>query len=193
MCYDDDVLSAYSDGELDPSALREIKAHIASCDRCRGVVDQYLMLGSILEKSEKSMHPEFSEAEMLVWRRVQSSVRRRSSTISFWRRKITVPVPLAAAAVCAVCILTAALVFSPAWFIPDDAPAIISQQTQAGIEEVAFSGDESLPELEKLLQFLSEQGAAIEVKIELPGSSHFEVIGEPQLMKAADYKKANTK
>jgi len=191
MCYDENVLSAYSDGELDIRLLDEITAHLEICGRCRSIAAKYRKLGELFSVEDNVRKEAFLSSEHTVWNRVQTRIRRerKGTAIPLWRRRLTVPVPVAAGVLLTVCVLCAVLIFSPETFLPDDTSALIAQQIEMDKQSVDLSTDKTLPELEKLVQFLSEQGAAIEVRIELPGSSHFEVIGEPQLIKASDYRK----
>ncbi|MGC9312444.1 MAG: anti-sigma factor family protein [Sediminispirochaetaceae bacterium] len=193
MCYDKITLSAFSDGELEIGKRREIEAHLRTCRRCSSIVIEYQRLHEILSVPEADRSEEYTIREHNSWNRLQTRIRREKlgTGVPFWRRRILVPLPLAAGVLFAVGILIAALIITPGVLLPDDTATVIAQQVHPGVEAGYNGGDPSLAELEKLVQFLSAQGAAIEVKIELPSTSHFEVIGEPQLIKAADYRKGS--
>lgn len=195
MCYDKITLSAFSDGELEIGKRREIEAHLQTCRRCNSIVIEYQRLHEILSVPEEDQSEEFTIREHNSWNRLQTRIRREKlgTGVPFWRRRILVPLPLAGGVLFAVGILIAALIITPSVLLPDDTATVIAQQVNPEVEAVYNGGDHSLAELEKLVQFLSVQGAAIEVRIELPSTSHFEVIGEPQLIKAADYRKDTAK
>jgi len=191
MCYDKITLSAFSDGELEIGKRREIEGHLQTCKRCSSIVVEYQRLHEILSVPEEDRIAEFTMREHNSWNRLQTRIRREKTGagVPFWRRRIMVPLPVAAGVLFAVGILISALVITPGILLPDDTATVIAQQVNQEASPVYSGSDPSLAELEKLVQFLSNQGAAIEVKIELPATSHFEVIGEPQLIKAADYRK----
>jgi len=96
----------------------------------------------------------------------------------------------------AVAVFVFTLIFSPfsSGTLPSRQPgAPLSLRDDSGIPEVPTNypaSKNSMPELEQLLQFLSEQGAAVEVKIQLPSSSKIQVSGEPQLLRATDFKRS---
>ncbi len=191
MCYDKITLSAFSDGELEIGKRREIETHLQICERCSSIVADYQRLHEILSVPQAEQNAEFAVREANSWSRLQTRLRREKAGagVPLWRRRIMVPLPLAAGMLFTVGILIAALIITPGVLLPDDTAAVIAQQTSPETNAVYAEGDHSLAELEKLVQFLSAQGAAIEVRIELPSASRFEVIGEPQLIKAADYRK----
>lgn len=201
MCFNEDVLSAFVDGELDSATVGEVEAHLQVCEKCRSVVGHYRILGELFQGAEMLDENKISESNRNVRQRLQLQFRREEKSVGlpFWQRRLIVPVPLAAAALFLMGLAFFAILMNSGYTQPDGAGILISQQAEEGasIGEASFSMDTSggitapaeAPQLEELVRFLSAQGAAIEVKIELPGSSHFEVIGEPQLIRASDYRR----
>ena len=191
MCYDEITLSAYSDGELSDRLSSEIRSHTERCDKCRSVVDRHREVNMLLSTADEEHRREFRESELNSWNHLQTRLKREKSAagVPLWGRRIAVPLPLAAGVLFAVGLLIAALILVEGRVLPDNGPAVIAQQT--GIDEPgAYPGeDTSLEELEKMVQFFSKQGATIEITIELPSSPQLELIGEPQLIRAADYRK----
>jgi len=191
MCYDEITLSAYSDGELSDQVNREIRNHAERCEKCRSVIDRYRELNMLLSTADEEHRSDFRESELNSWNHLQTRLRREKSAagVPLWGRRITVPLPLAAGVLFAVGLLVAALILVQGRLLPDNGPAVIAQQTRID-EPKAYPGkDASLEELEKMVKFFSEQGATIEITIELPSSPQLELIGEPQLIRAADYRK----
>lgn len=195
MCYEEDILSAYVDGELSSEREVQVKEHLASCGRCRRIVDTYRMLGEFLSQSEETLEPSFARSQERVWERIQARVgaEDRRAPEPFWKKRIQIPVPLVAAAgflFLGLILFIALQVNNPR---DDGIETLISQQQLAKESLIAEESQESAIELEKLVKFLSEQGAAVEVKIELPATSRFQVVGEPQLIRAADYRRDSQK
>ncbi|MCF7948259.1 MAG: zf-HC2 domain-containing protein [Spirochaetia bacterium] len=198
MCYDEQVISAYVDGELEASVHREIEEHIDNCDYCRSIQAEYHSVKELfLAVSNSPIHDTLagSHAKARVWQQIQRKTRRETAQ-SFWHRQIQVPLPLAAGVIAAVAVLAFTLIFSPfssGIFSSDQSGAPLALQEDDSIPSVPTNypaTENSRPELEQLLRFLSDQGAAVEVKIQLPSASKIQVSGEPQLLRAADFRRS---
>src|SRR6056297_1228273 len=198
MCYDEIVISAYVDGELDEPLYSEVQKHIESCAYCRSTQIEYRSAKELfLAVSNSPIHETLAgpQAKARVWQQIQRRTRRETAR-NFWHRQIQVPLPLAAGVMAAVAVLVFTLIFSPfssGTLPPGQSGAPLSLRDDNGIPEVPTNypaSKNSMPELEQLLQFLSEQGAAVEVKIQLPSSSKIQVSGEPQLLRATDFKRS---
>ncbi|MFO7729792.1 MAG: zf-HC2 domain-containing protein [Spirochaetia bacterium] len=196
MCYDEQVISAYVDGELEEPLHTEVQKHIDSCVYCRSRQAEYCSVKELfLAVRNSPIHDTIAgpQAKARVWQQIQRKTRRESIQ-SFWHRKIQIPLPLAAGAIAAVVVLVLTLVFSPfasGIFSSDQSGAPLVLQEDSRIPEVPtnyLASENNMPELEQLLRFLSDQGAAVEVKIQLPSSSKIQVSGEPQLLRAADFR-----
>ena len=102
--------------------------------------------------------------------------------------------PVLAGVAAAVLVLVLTLLFNP--FAAEQQMVPVAMQSDESIESIPevpsdfASPANTMPELEQLVRFLSDQGAAIEVKIQLPSSSKIQVTGEPQLLRAADYRRS---
>src|SRR6056297_2341080 len=186
MCYSDNLLSAYVDGELSLGLSKEISLHLRECDHCCEVVQRFDTLGESLRNSEGLSAENVALSQREVWKRVQLQVRReeKSVGIPFRYRRIQLPVPLAAGLMVLFSALLLAAWFYPRVDLPDGTDVLISQQAESDefTMRTSMNNGTSPQQLEELVRFLSEQGAAVEINIELPGSSHYEVIGEPQLI-----------
>jgi len=185
MCYDSVILSAYSDGEVSADLAQEVSEHLQECSRCRQIAAKHNAVNFFLNKTFHIEQAELTERQGQLQNRLRLQLRKESRRRywgSFWRQRVAVPVPLLAMGIL-VLLLVGFLWFEsfPPGSSLDGAPQLITQQTGSSTGEY---GD-----IENLIQFLSSQGAAVEVRIELPSSSRFEVLGEPQLLKAADVRR----
>ncbi len=193
MCYDDHIISAYVDGELEEPRLTEVKRHIENCERCRNVADRYSSLEELFTADDSADRISTDSRKAQVWQRIQRQTR-RETTHNFWHQRVQVPLPLAAGAVIAVAALVLTLLVSP-FSAPQQSPqqgvplAIQQDTTIPEVPSDFTSPANTMPEIEQLVKFLSDQGAAIEVKIQLPSSSKIQVSGEPQLLRAADLRR----
>ncbi len=190
MCVDEKELSAYIDGELSRGKEDEVRLHIAECESCRERAETLRGLSGLIATSDGDLRTEQRREES--WDRISVSLRRRTEP-PLRSRRLHVPIPIAAAAAFLLVLaggLSAVLsekILDPR---PQNLESIPVVEREAGEEMTAFreeQRDPSREEMEELIRFLSESGASVEVKIQLPQSSNFTVYGEPQLMRAADF------
>jgi hypothetical protein len=189
MCVDDKELSAYIDGELTEERAADVTAHLSVCNSCTVRVERLFRTARLIRSVQRD-GTELSRRMERSRQRISVAVERKREPL-FWGRRVLVPVPLAAAMFfllfAAVTILfTGNGDFGPRTY--DGAIPVVEKADAR--EEVSFgsrAGEPSREELEELFRFLSEQGASVEVKIELPKPSSFTVYGEPQLIRAADF------
>ncbi len=196
MCYDDQIISAYVDGELQEKLYTDVRNHIDKCERCRTAAAEYTALQELFTATSNSPAEdvvENSERKARVWREIQRHTR-RERVQDFWHRRLQVPMPVLAGVAAAVLVLVLTLLFNP--FAAEQQMVPVAMQSDETIESIPevpsdfASPANTMPELEQLVRFLSDQGAAIEVKIQLPSSSKIQVTGEPQLLRAADYRRS---
>ncbi len=190
MCVDDKELSAYIDGELSPQAQEAIAAHIEQCSTCSERFESMHGVSRLMRDSSEVADSEDRLARS--WNRIDVSVRRRSGP-SIWSRHLKLSAPAAAAAAFVLVLLGGlsafffGAIYSPDTGQPNGIPVVERSEER---EEVSFRKEKREPtrkEMEELIRFLSERGASIELKIELPQPSNFTVYGEPQLIRAADF------
>ncbi len=191
MCVDDKELSAYIDGELSEERAAYIATHLSDCSSCTVRLERLSRMARLI-RSAQGEGTEFSRRMDRSRKRISVAVERKREPL-FWGRRVFVPLPLATAAAMFFLLLGAVTIlftgsgnFGPHKY---DGAVPVVEKTDAR-EEVSFgngAGEPSREELEELFRFLSEQGASVEVKIELPKPSSFTVYGEPQLIRAADF------
>lgn len=175
MCPDKQILSALYDGEIPEPWEGRIKEHLTECSKCSDQIAAYNKLSYVMDED----NPDFSESHERVWTKLALS--KDTQVIPIWRRRISVPAPLLAAA--------AVVVFLGAGFFVginrNAAPDTVSPE----VWTVQF--DEH--ELEELAELLKSRDDQVQVFIELPANSTFinpdQAPQEPQLLRAADYRR----
>jgi anti-sigma-K factor RskA len=190
MCYDDKILSAYVDGELKEPLHTNVKNHIEGCERCRTLVAEYNALQELFTSTRSQVSEtalESRERKARVWEEVQRHTR-RERVQNFWHRRVQIPMPLAAGVLVAMIALVLTLVFNPLSTGQRTVPLALRDERIPEVPTEYVSPANTMPEIEQLVRFLSDQGAAIEVKIQLPSTSKIQVSGEPQLLRAAEYR-----
>lgn len=175
-----EVLSAYLDGEVDFHTARKVEASLREDEDFRRA---YVSLQSLRETLSKEAEPDYAASTVKVWANLEGSLRRESrQPVPVWKRHLSIPMPLAAAA--------AALFFSLAGVLLYlvTAPAPTGRQALAGVDprelDITIQVDDA--QARELIRWLEERKDVQQVNIQLPETPRFELIGEPVLVPASD-------
>ena len=193
MCPDRQMISLYYDGELPSPWKGKLETHLESCEKCRAALAGYRSLEEHLRDEPKSLEA----AQERVWERL-ASLEKTLPEISeparmkpqrqwpgagnrMWRRSITLPLPVAAAAVLVFVVFFALVgirgLTRPA---PQDPVAAIG----IGLDDMGML---PIQDMAGVFQYLSSQDNMDFMVIPLPEARKFSRIGEPTLINAADY------
>jgi anti-sigma-K factor RskA len=184
MSLKDELLSAYIDGEVESPHREHIQRQIETNDDVRR---RYSRLASVKEALRSEELPDFSAVQARVLRNIEDSVDRPepvSPCTSFWRRQWRLPAPLVSAAALVFAFLLGFSVYhlignpSRDERIPDIA------QAHSPVDLTISLADS---DVERVLDWLSSRDLLGEINVELPESHRFRIIGEPELLRAADY------
>ncbi len=178
MCPDEELLSAYLDGEV-PSPWKErIEERLEQNPDCR---EELRRLSAVRTFLHQEPTPDFVLSQKAVWDRLSThDFSRRTRPI--WRRRVSVPVPLAAAAAALFLLLSGTLL----WY--NGRATVPAAQLPIAAGEIDLTvriGDVGIDEL---LRMINESEHIGEVKVQLPESARFHFLGEPQLVRAADFR-----
>ncbi len=180
-CPNGDLLSAFFDGEVELPWAERIRRHIDECEHCRREVGRLELLSRLLHGDEEpgfEEHLERTRAELAELARDPRAAMRRPS---FWRARINVPAPAAAAALVFVLGLGGLLVFlgtRPSF------PFMSIRRAPSGVTEVQVAAP--IEDLEQLLKSLDRQLVNQEIIFNLPEDTTFIMIGEPKMLRAED-------
>ena len=193
MCPDQQLLSVYMDDELPSPWKEKMEAHLAECPVCVERLNLYRQL------SVKPADIDIETAKDRVWQNLRSrqSARRfqpfngniRRSAL--WQRRLSIPLPVAAAA--AIIIMLAAAL----WFRGDQVNNngfAMQQAEPADRTNLLFVAEEEIPtfmpiaDINGVLQFLASDGTDV-IILRLPENRSFSRTGEPEMIRAADYKR----
>jgi hypothetical protein len=187
MYPDEQTLSAYLDDELPERERTEVEAALSDDDELRSRLHQLRELREALEygaaeDGELQAWPD--QAHERVWRRIQARAYLSESGRGFSR---SVRVPLGTVVASAACFvaLGAALV----------ATAVQGQQSPSSVESLAASRETPITinvdsrDTDRLLEWLSSSEMLGQVNVQLPDTPQFEIIGEPVLLSASEYRK----
>ncbi len=168
MCPDNETLSAMFDNEIESKFRFKIENHLESCESCRKVI-------SDMEDCSKMFKYKDSDLENIrerVWDRIQQQLDRKEVP-DIWHRKITVPLPVLAAASFLVFIVSGlmfSLLFNNYNGIYDG--FTVSEAVTVGAED--------------RYRFLDNE-QSVNVELQLPDDAVFMISGTPQLIREVDY------
>ena len=218
MCPEPQILSIYIDGELPSPWDEKLKAHLNECSVCREKLESFKRLQDLLKKDTKirrtivdkrivklpsagyepdEQHQEFLEepelidaAQKRIWKNLTSRQRYKSNT-RIWKRKLTIPVPAAAAAAIVITLMAGLWVRGETILFNN----LIKKQNEAA-ERVNFilaaeedmSSISTTADIYGVFQYLSSGSTDI-IILELPPETSFHRTGEPAIIRAADYQR----
>ena len=180
MSRENDVLSAYLDGEVDSTTARMVEARLLEDEGFRRTYESYLRIREAINEEEE---PDYNAASARVWEhieRTRESVERERPAI--WRKRLSIPLPLAAAAA----LLFFAMAGISIYFATEGesrAPTALAGINPSELDITIQIDNEQAREL---IRWLEEREDVQQVNIELPETPRFELIGEPVLVPASD-------
>jgi len=196
MCPDRQIISLYFDGELPSPWNEKMEAHLKTCPQCQAVLAGYRNLG---ESFGKLSDAAIDTAQDRVWKKItapelvivgrtgkkpakKTLSRRITATRRIWNRRITLPLPAAAAAALVVFIAFFALIGMR------DGNQPLPQHPVAAMN-IGFDDYAMIPihDMSYVLRYLSIQETADFMVIRLPEHRSFSRAGQPALINASDY------
>jgi hypothetical protein len=196
MCPDRQILSVYFDGELPSPWKEKMEAHLAHCPGCRKTLEAYRRIAAMARLGEDEEVLEGAKERL--WRKLglpeirdQGSSSGESGGRSFphppgrgfvspWKRRISLPLPAAAAAVLFLFAALFAFLALPRSLPFRNPDALISAEN----DEDAIV---PVSDMNGILQYLRNQERGDIMIIRLPESKSFSSSGEPTIIRASDY------
>jgi hypothetical protein len=191
MCPDHELLSAFIDGEIPSPWNKHIEMHVSSCKACADKIKEYsVMRAHLLDDAEPEIESAMERVRMkLANVKYRSDSRTGLRKIHIWNRKISLPIPLIAAAALIVICIGFVIIFNTMKTDPSKIN-IVTQKGDGSMTEVNITAKDA-KEIEALLKAMETSNTPNEAIIRLPeGSNQFQ-IGEPELLRAIDFKRNN--
>jgi hypothetical protein len=193
MCPDPQLFSIYMDEELPSPWKEKLETHLEQCPGCAEKIEIFrrqrlLVKEAGAESSEENALME--KAKERIWRNLEA--KHRMSRNNLWRRRLSIPLPAAAAAAAVIAFL-AVMLFRGS---PDRSGGLASQPVDP-VSRASFaliaeeeSGIIPMTDLNSVLQYLGADGSDI-IILQLPESKSFLRSGDPAIIRAADYTRRN--
>jgi anti-sigma factor RsiW len=180
QCPDHQLLSVYCDGELPSPWKEKMESHIAVCPRCAQRLESY----RTLFPSPSIDGASIDSARERVWRKLEPRVTEATHALPAWRRRISVPLPAAAAAVLLVAL---AFVLAVRIMGTADNAGMAAGMAFAAEAELEVPGVVPVSNMEDVLHYLGNRDNGDIIILRLPESRSFVNYGEPAIIRAADY------
>ncbi|OHD70789.1 MAG: hypothetical protein A2V99_00050 [Spirochaetes bacterium RBG_16_67_19] len=171
-CPSGDTLSAFVDGEVQAPWDQVLARHLQACPACLATVARIRRLRELLA-ADPLPPPEL---------RPLPEGRERIRPVAVWKRRIALPVPAAAAAALAILALGVALAAVAGRTAQ---PWMSIRHGPSGSTEVIVAAP--IDDLEQLLRTLNQPPQTTGLVIQLPADSQLIMMGEPQLVREADF------
>jgi len=182
-CPNRQFVSVLFDNEMDSPWKEKMEAHIAGCECCAKQMQTY---------REHSISPApasdglLEEAKQRVLQKLEARSffpgcgNRSVFATPIWKRRVSIPLPAAAAAVFALFALAFLWVIrSPGRAAPQN--MAIMAETEIMPDIIPFSG------MDSVLQYLGSTDSGEILILKLPESRNFASYGEPTIVRAADF------
>jgi anti-sigma factor RsiW len=192
VCPDRQLLSVFFDGELPSPWKEKMESHIAVCPHCAKQLQTYQNISLSASEEDTAL----VSAKERVWQKLEQGAGDKSSAKTdwsqvfpgnraVWRRRISIPIPAAAAAVVLMGVL-AFLMGIRVTGTPVNS-GMVSDMTFASEAEFDMPGFLSASDMENLMQFFDNRDTSDTLVLRLPEIPGFESYGEPAILTAADY------
>jgi len=196
MCPEPQLLSIYLDGELPSPWKEKMQEHISGCPACKAKLDNFIHIQELFNKDKfkTTENKTFTEKELLetqerVWIKIEEQ-KLYAPKFGFWQRRVSIPLPAAAAAAIIITLLAALWIRGPG-------NNNIANQQMAGTFNPAnflLASDEEIQsfptsDMSGMIQYLSPESSTNIIILQLPESQSFFKAGEPAIIRAADWEK----
>ncbi len=178
MCFDETILSAYFDEELEDTWREKVEEHLSSCSLCSAKVASFRNVRAVLDMYKT---PDFTHRKNVVLERIHHSISSEKE-LGFWYRKVYLSkTAVAAAAVSLVLVGLSLFFFSIRRTGPQTVADVVPVMTSAKPDLIAADS------MNSVIRYLNSQDKTVEITIDLPLGHTFQYLGEPQFLKEADY------
>jgi hypothetical protein len=170
MCPEESILSAYYDGEVEEHFARIIEAHIQNCPDCAVKVAKFREISGFLHQDEETSTEWNKE---MIRSRVLARVEDEKMSVSFWKRRLPLPAPLAVTLGIMMFLLIGSLAFIS---VGKEEPQPIAQEFKPTKIEI------NAKDLAIIRSLLESEEVMVEVNMDIPERDELIIIGEPQIL-----------
>ncbi len=177
MCPDNELLSAYIDGELDKKWELKISEHLTNCINCKQVIGEYKKQKDFLSSVQDI---DIVSSKIKVWQSVNRNIRKDKPGL--WKKRFNLSLPSLAGATAVIFALSFFMYFS-------GNQQGINTATKQILSELNLP--DGINSIEDYQAFIQLQGRILEFDFEMPSSTVFRINSEPAIIKATDNSRRN--
>ncbi|MHB9295695.1 hypothetical protein PilKf_01442 [Pillotina sp. SPG140] len=173
---DRQLISMFADEELPSPWKEKIESHLNSCPVCSTYLNQIRHCSILL----RTVCPDFAPAQERIWQTLSTCPTHKK--LPLWRRTVSIPLPIVAAAALTI-------VFCATFLVQQLLTAPAPKGPEMALGGTAFDVESIISFSEKtgVLQYLENQEEENVVILRLPESQSFSRYGVPTIIKASDY------
>ncbi len=181
MCFNEQILSAFADGELSEEQDESIESHLVECSLCRGRAELY---GNLIKKVRASAIDASPFVQESIWTRLGHTTS-TSSRLGFWHRNFF----LTPSVMVSLSFMFIAIIGIGFFLLFQDNGSSTFNISSAGSPFTAenFPVDIPVDSIEQVLAYFDIHDEPTEVFIQLPDSSSFTIQGEPRFLLKANF------
>ena len=191
MCPDQQLFSIYVDNEMPSPWKEKLENHLTECSVCREKYEEFRQLRELFKKDTDTEQKLAETAKSRIWQKL-STKRRRMPNPGLWHRRISIPLPAAAAAVIILTFMAGMWIRGSQLQVNDNNAMASQQIIPFDLSGFSLASEDGLPvimpdtDLSAILQYLASDGTDT-IILTLPDSRNFSRTGEPGVVRAADY------
>ena len=167
MCIDDQMLSAYLDGDLKEPYNAQVKEHLSYCQACRERLEDFKRLSDDV-KSLKLDESEVNRNKDRIFSLLDKKYFQSGNKVSFIRRRLEISLPsLITAAAAVVFIFIGGFMFfgTSSEQTEDILPSFAMQADSTNVHYVSDTAGLENYTLEEILQYLDSKGYNVDISI----------------------------
>ena len=177
MCPDRQLLSAWVDGEVSSPWRESLERHLEACPSCSAYTAGLQSQRSAFMADAAILEQAAEKARIRVYDGILLGASARTPV---WTRRLSVPLPVAAAAALVFSVLAMALAMTGA----RNSELRMAVQSAVAPASVASSG----PAMDSIFEFLARQEGGVNITISLPSGNFAGAPGEPFIIREVDYR-----
>ncbi|MCL2214896.1 MAG: zf-HC2 domain-containing protein [Treponema sp.] len=192
MCPDQQLFSIHVDNEMPSPWKEKLENHLTECPVCREKYESFRQLRDLFGKDTEQLSEQrlIETAKSRVWQKL--TAKRRRPNAGLWHRRISIPLPAAAAAAIILTFMAGMWIRGSQLQVNDNSAMASQQIVPFDLSGFSLASEDGLPvimpdtDLSAILQYLASDGADT-IILTLPDSRNFSRTGEPGIIRAADY------
>jgi hypothetical protein len=186
MCPDRQLLSVYLDGELSSPWKEKMEEHICGCVCCTQQIETYRKISIRHSAEEETL---FKDARENVWQKLEQRSQvytyRYKPVSNFWKKRLSIPIP-AAAAITLLFLSSFSFLYLFESKTTEMPTRLVSETEYNTPSIIPIVNMDNILHMDNILQFLNSRDNREIIYLQLPENRNFVNFNEPSIIKASD-------